>query len=720
MRTFKILFILSFFLCVNNINANVKVMHRMVERLLPQYSSSFVFEELRDDDDVYEVETVNGMVIIRGNNANSMAVGLNHYLKQYCKTSVSWYANDSVVLPKGIVPLNKKITSKAKVKNRFFLNYCTFGYSLTWWKWRDWERFIDWMALNGINLPLSITGQEAIWYKVWTKLGFDDYEIRHYFTGPSHLPWHRMSNLDKWQGPLPKSWLENQETLQRKIVERERELNMKPVLPAFGGHVPEFLINKYPDAKISRLSRWGGFKDQYRSFFLDPMDPLFGKIQKMFLDELIKTYGTDHIYGVDPFNEVSPPDWSEDFLNKCSNHIYKSLVNADRKAVWLQMTWHFYLDRKEWTNDRVKAFLSGVPNEKLLLLDYYCEMTEVWKLTDKYFGKPYIWCYLGNFGGNTMLAGNLKEVGKRITSVYNNGGHNFSGIGSTLEALDVNPLMYDFVFENAWDNVKDEYSWIADYADRRIGQIDNNVRTAWKILLDSVYISPATLGQGTLTNSRPSLTGHGSWTTNPYIPYSNDLLLEIWKLMLLKEYNTDAYRFDIVNIGRQFLGNLFFEKRGDFTNAYKNKDLERLKSIGNEMKGIINDMDTLLATNHYFLLGKWIDDAKSMGKDDNEKIYYERNAKNIISTWGDKNQTLNDYANRSLAGMMKTYYGCRWDMFIDRVIESVKSKVDFDYDKFKEDAKQFEYNWWNQTYEYSKTPVGDSYDIASFLVRKYQ
>lgn len=146
MRTFKILFILSFFLCVNNINANVKVMHRMVERLLPQYSSSFVFEELRDDDDVYEVETVNGMVIIRGNNANSMAVGLNHYLKQYCKTSVSWYANDSVVLPKGIVPLNKKITSKAKVKNRFFLNYCTFGYSLTWWKWRDWERFIDWMA----------------------------------------------------------------------------------------------------------------------------------------------------------------------------------------------------------------------------------------------------------------------------------------------------------------------------------------------------------------------------------------------------------------------------------------------------------------------------------------------------------------------------------------------------------------------------------------------
>ncbi|MEI3155517.1 MAG: alpha-N-acetylglucosaminidase TIM-barrel domain-containing protein [Odoribacter sp.] len=52
---------------------------------------------------------------------------------------------------------------------RFFLNYCTFGYTMAWWQWRDWERFIDWMALNGVNMPLAITGQEAIWLKVWKK-----------------------------------------------------------------------------------------------------------------------------------------------------------------------------------------------------------------------------------------------------------------------------------------------------------------------------------------------------------------------------------------------------------------------------------------------------------------------------------------------------------------------------------------------------------------------
>lgn len=61
----------------------------------------------------------------------------------------------------------KPVVVEAKVDNRFFLNYCTYGYSMPFWKWKDWERFIDWMALNGVNMPLAITGQEMVWYKVW-------------------------------------------------------------------------------------------------------------------------------------------------------------------------------------------------------------------------------------------------------------------------------------------------------------------------------------------------------------------------------------------------------------------------------------------------------------------------------------------------------------------------------------------------------------------------
>lgn len=39
--------------------------------------------------------------------------------------------------------------------------------SYAWWGWERWEKEIDWMALQGINLPLAFNGQEAIWKKVF-------------------------------------------------------------------------------------------------------------------------------------------------------------------------------------------------------------------------------------------------------------------------------------------------------------------------------------------------------------------------------------------------------------------------------------------------------------------------------------------------------------------------------------------------------------------------
>ncbi len=460
--------------------------------------------------DRFVFETAGNNLIVRENNANSMAVGLNHYLRYYCKTNISWYANNPVQLPKTLPAVPTKISRNARCENRFFLNYCTFGYTMPWWQWRDWERLIDWMALNGVTMPLAITGQEAVWYRVWQKFGLSDEQIRSYFTGPAHLPWHRMANFDYWGGPLPSGWLDHQVALQQKIVARERELNMTPVLPAFAGHVPSAIHTKYPEAKISRLGYWGGFADKYRCNFLDPLDPLFPMIQKAFLEEQTRLFGTDHIYGTDPFNEVTPPSWEPDYLAKVGKTIYDSMAAVDPEAKWLQMTWVFYFDRKHWTNERIQAMLRAVPQDHMILLDYYCENQEVWKMTEKFFGQPYLWCYLGNFGGNTMLVGNLAEVERRIENTFVNGGDKMWGLGSTLEAFDTNPVMYDFLFEKAWSTgPTDIAKWIADYGASRDGDTPA-VREAWKALLEKVYVAPAQLGQGTLTNARPWYKGQGA------------------------------------------------------------------------------------------------------------------------------------------------------------------------------------------------------------------
>lgn len=696
---------------------------QMAQRLFPEHAESFKFIITPDstDTDNFTIESIDGKIVISGNNNNSLAVGLNHYLKNFCNTHVSWYAADSVIMPETLPVVPEKIEGKANVDNRFFLNYCTFGYTMPYWKWNDWERLIDWMALNGVNMPLAITGQESVWYEVWREMGLTDEQIRNYFTGPAHLPWHRMSNVDYWQSPLPVSWLEDQAELQNKILAREREFDMTPVLPAFSGHVPGELKDLYPNARIHQMSQWGGYDDKYRSHFIEPMDSLYGVIQKKFLQKQTEMYGTDHIYGIDPFNEVDSPDWNEEFLANVSKRIYGSIAEVDPEATWLQMTWMFFHSKDKWTQPRINAFLTAVPDNKLILLDYYCDNTEIWRDTESYYGKPYIWCYLGNFGGNTMLAGDIDETDKRINGVLADGGDNVIGIGVTLEGMDVNPHMYEFVFDKAWSTCAEPRAWVETWAKSRGGDQDKLVIDAWKLMHDSIYNHMATCGQAVLMNARPMLVGTDSWNTYPDIFYDNNTLWQIWQMLLAADVdeNNPGHNYDVVNVGRQALGNLFSEFRASFTDSYNKKDIPAMKMWAARMDSLLLDTDRLLSTDATFSLGKWIADAREFGTTPDEKDYYEENARCILTVWGQKATQLNDYANRGWSGLTKGFYRERWRRFTDAVIAAAEQGKPYDAKKYYDEITDFEEDWTRQHDNYPVVSGENPVTVGRQLAEKY-
>lgn len=711
-------------------NKDVVAAKALAKRVVPEQADMFIFEIEPGDKDAFTLEAKDGKIRIAGNNANSMAVGLNHYLKYLCNVEVGWFKHDKSTLPK-VLPLPQEpVKQEARVKDRFFLNYCTFGYTMPWWKWEEWEHFIDWMALNGINLPLAITGQESIWQKVWTDMGLTDEEVRNYFTGPAHLPWHRMLNIDYWQGPLPQSWLDGQLKLQQQITARERELNMRPVLPAFSGHVPAELKRVRPDAKITKLEAWAGFPDENACSFLDPMDPLFPEIQKKFIDTEKELYGTDHVYGIDLFNELMPPSWEPDYLQRVSRQVYESLHAADPEGVWLQMTWLFWNERKYWTQDRVKPYITAFPSEKSLLLDYYCERQEIWQQTDKYYGVPYIWCYLGNFGGNTMLAGDLSVINKKVENTFAKGGDNFRGIGSTLESFDCNPYVYQYVFEKAWngENHKDVKKWTECLADQRLGKIDEGGRKAWAMLIDSVYISPSTPGQCPLINIRPTFGKYKTYYANPRIKYDNVNLLNIVEGLLAVDAASDAYKFDLVNITRQLLSNYYLTLFRDYEDAYNRRDRATMNAKKEQMLGLMADVDRMLGTQSAFLVGKWIADARAWGATEAEKDYFESNARNLLTTWGDRDMVLNDYASRTWNGLVGSFYMPRWQMFFDAVDAALDAGLEFgntaddpQYVAYKDKVTQFEKDWWEKRMgTFAAVPQGDSKAIVKELIAKYR
>lgn len=322
--------------------ATLVAARQLIQRVLPQQAETFVCELIPavNGCDVLEIEAESGKIVLRGNSGLSVAMAFNWYLRHEAKTNFDWQAVCPLEIQGVLPPPASKIHQECAASERFFLNYCTYGYTMPWWNWEQWQRFIDWMAMNGINRPLLQCGQEAVWLEVWKSYGLTEDQVRAYFTAPAHLPWHRMANLDQWGGPLPMSYIEGQKKIQQQILNQARALGMKPILGGFAGHVPEALKTVKPDAGIT--PGWGEMEAKYATCFIDPTDPLFREIQVRFLKKQEELYGTDHLYGANPFNEIPPPSWEPGYLASVSKAIYAGMAEADPEAVWYQMSWTFY------------------------------------------------------------------------------------------------------------------------------------------------------------------------------------------------------------------------------------------------------------------------------------------------------------------------------------------------------------------------------------------
>ena len=685
----------------------------LAERIAPGYSIRF--REVADTVDFYSFRTVGNSLEISGNNAVSMAAGLGRYLSDWCAVSVSWDADDPVSLPPVMPRVDSSVSARALVRDRFFLNYCTFGYTLPWWGWREWERLIDWMALQGINLPLATTGEEAVWKEVWDSYGIDTKE---FFTGPAHLPWHRMNNIDGLDGPLPDGWLSGQKSLQKKILKRERSLGMRAVLHAFSGHVPAQLKEKFPDAAISGFGSWAGEPEKYSCHFLSPVDPLYAEIQQKYIKALTREFGTDHIYGMDLFNEVQPPSWDPQTLAGISAGAYESLAAADPGAVWLQMGWMFYNDRRHWTPEIIQAYLGAVPQGKVVLLDYYLEHTPIWTTTESFYGQPFILCYLGNFGGNTRLAGPFRKTSERIGEALSDGGA--SGLGSTLEGFGVNQWMYEYVFSRAWDTGVSDEDWIDRLAARRSGPGTEGV---WHTLADSVYVHGA-ISQAPLMAGRPCLDGWKSWTVIHKLWHRPQLVSGAWKdqarTFAARGANEPGWaeRFDLVNLGIQALGNLFADERDAFSAALRAGRPAEARAAADRMQEMIDDADRLAACCPQFSLRRWLEEAAGWASDPSETAYYQRNARHLVTTWG-YGKYLPDYASRCWQGLLGSFYGPRWKIFTDAAQKALEDGVAFDTEAADSLVYHFE-----QEFVEGRVPIefregGDPLELSVRLIDKY-
>lgn len=686
----------------------------LIKRVVPKQANYFVVETIPADNghDAFEVESYNGKIILRGNNGVSIASALNWYLKNECHCDISWNCGNQLDIPNPVPVVPTKIRVVSPYRYRYTYNFCTHGYTMAWWNWPQWQRELDFLALNGINLALVIEGQESVWINTFTNFAYSSAEIRGWVVDPAHLPWMEMDNMESYGGPLPKELVVRRLELGQQILARMRELGIEPVLPGYYGMVPPDFQKRFPSANVRPQGDWCGLK---RPDILSPYDAMFPKVAAAYYAGQRKLFGGANFYDADPFHEGGS---TEGFDIPAAG---RSIFNAMDGATWVLQSWQ--------ANPR-QEMIDLLDKNKLLVLDLFCEDQENWRVRNNFNGTPWLWCTIHNFGGNVDIGGRLAWMADGPIMAMNDPLRGrMSGIGALMEGSGANPVLWELFLENIWrTNTPDFPPWLNDYAQRRYGAKIPAAEQAWKILAATVYNATQVAGQCPVNSvicARPSLDPNQcarAWaSTQPY--YDTPQLVTAWKLLIdaaPRAKSSDGYRFDLCDVSRQVLANLGTDYHKQIIAAYKSGNVKLLRQLSDKMLRLIMDMDELTGTRKEFLFGAWVSNARSWGDTKSEKDLCERNARELLTVWTD-NDNITDYANRQWNGLLGDFYYHRWQIWLLALNNSLAKGVPINENAVRGQIRDWELLWTKQTNGHFTTkPHGDVITISKRLFEKYK
>jgi len=638
---------------------------------------------------VFELETADGKLVVRASDPPSAAMGLNWYLKYYCHRSISHLGNN--ISPVAVLPeITGQLRKVARFHYRYFLNYCTLNYSLAFADWPRWEHEIDWMALNGVNLALATTGTEAVWQNTLRRVGYSDEEILRFLPGPAYTAWWLMGNLEGWGGPVTQQMIDDRVALEQKILARMRDLGIEPVMQGFYGMVPASLAQKFPAARIIDQGAWGKFR---RPTILLSSDPLFPRLASIYYEEMRKLYGPARFFGGDLFHEGGQTAGLD--VAAVARGVQTSMLQENPEAVWVLQGWQ--------GNPR-KDLLDGLLRDRILVLNLE---SDDWEKRTGFHGSPWVWGIVNNFGENTGMFGDLRQIAIEPMRARNSPyGRTLVGIGALMEGVNNNPVVYDLLFDVAWrDAPVDVHEWLREYVKYRYGQTTPALERAWQLLAETVYSSNT--GQQSIFCARPSLQvkGVSTWGTTQIV-YDPARLEEAARELLTasdKLAPNDAYQADVVDVVRQVLDNRGLAFYRQLVSEYEAGDAAGVQKTANAFLQLIRDQDTLLATRDEFLLGRWLSAAKAMGHTEAERALCEKNGRMQITYWGPDDPTTDarDYASKQWSGLLRDFYLPRWEMFI-RELQKPSGTMPPNVDSF-----EFEKTWTERQNEYPAAPGGD-------------
>lgn len=687
-----------------------------------------------DGQERFVVSAHEGKPYIQGSSLSAITTGIGWYLNHTAHINIGW-SNLSTTFHSLPLPVGEEL-HVCRADYRYYLNYCTFGYSMTTWTWERWQQEIDWMALHGINMPLQIVGMEKVWRDfLILDYGYTEDEAEDFVAGPAYIAWWGMNNLEGWGGTHDDAWFERQARLGRMICERERELGMQPVLPGFSGMVPSNFQQK-TGLPTEKANLWCQFQ---RPAILDPTSDVFAQAAAKYYTRLADVLGHSRYYSMDPFHEggtISSGRYAEG---------YKAVFDAMDASCGNDTRW--VIQQWQWAPYQAQS-LTAVPAGRLIVLDLFADGQPAFDAYRGYVPQEGVFCTIPNFGGRSGFMGRLANMAHNYFT-YAAKYPSLKGVGAAPEAIESVPVVYDLLFELPWMDAEPDLSqWIDDYASARYGRLDHQAQSAWHDALQSALAFGADAIQGPLEDvwaARPNLDAAPASTWGRTIGQAASVYTRERRQCLIKAFCTlqgrqrqlkgGNYDFDLIEMGSQVMADYAYELMLGIRLARDAGDQELFALRRDRFLALILAMDDFKGTHRMFRLGNWTQMARDaageiQGATTATPDWYElQNARTLITTWGDENACnnggLRDYSYRSWQGLLRDYYYPRWDYY-------------FRHDCSAPAAGWF-YSEWNWAHElegewgasakgqrmkeqrtfYSPVPVGNTARLGQRLVNDY-
>lgn len=400
--------------------------------------------------------------------------------------------------------------------------------------------------------------------------------------------------------------------------------------------------------------------------------------------------------------------------------IQAALDAAHPQALWFMMAWQ---------NNPLPAIMQAVDTRHILVADIEQGRIPRNDRDRQFRGADWLYGGLWEFGGRTTLGAPLYDYAVRMPKMAALPGSHIVGTAVFTEGLDTNPFAFDLYTEMAWHKAPVDLSeWTNEYALRRYGQYDVHAQRAWQILLHTAYSYRADGGKGerdaaqdSLFNAQPSLTTihAATWAPDGAHYQLSDLEPALTELLQVDASlrSSETYRYDLVDVARQVMANESRMMLPEIHKAYVSGDRKSFLALTQQWLHRMQLQDNLLATNEYFLLGRWLSYVPAWASSPSELRLLNYDARSILTTWGDRTASeagLHEYANRDYAGLTSTYYAPRWKLYFQSLLASM--------DKPSSQPERIDWyafgDAWNRSQtKYAANPTGSSYAAAMAIAR---